>query len=332
MAGRASSRRQRLRRTGVLQRSTGWRRSAAGDASCWSPARWRFDGRHHVASRPCRPGRPAGAAAGAGAGLAADRRAVAAPGGDGDGAGAGAAAGPARNGTIRRCCGARGWPGFAAALRAVQAPAERRRRRHPRRGWPMTSCWPGRWRWRWSARRVRAPRPGGALAGDGAAARPGAGRASAIRSPPRRRRRWPRSTPTSPPPRRMLRLLQGDVGSGKTLVALLAMLRAVEAGEQAALMAPTEVLARQHHRTLVAALPRAGRAADRRVKGARAHAAAARPGGRLGADRRRHPRAVPGGRWNIRDLGAGGDRRAAPLRRATSGCCWATRASRPTCW
>ncbi len=51
-------------------------------------------------------------------------------------------------------------------------------------------------------------------------------------------------------PRRMLRLLQGDVGSGKTLVALLAMLRAVEAGHQAALMAPTEILAQQHHRTL----------------------------------------------------------------------------------
>jgi ATP-dependent DNA helicase RecG len=51
-------------------------------------------------------------------------------------------------------------------------------------------------------------------------------------------------------PRRMLRLLQGDVGSGKTLVALLAMLRAVEANKQAALMAPTEVLAKQHHRTL----------------------------------------------------------------------------------
>src|SRR6185295_3927992 len=46
--------------------------------------------------------------------------------------------------------------------------------------------------------------------------------------------------------KRMLRLLQGDVGSGKTIVALLAMLGAVESGLQAALMAPTELLVRQH--------------------------------------------------------------------------------------
>jgi ATP-dependent DNA helicase RecG len=51
-------------------------------------------------------------------------------------------------------------------------------------------------------------------------------------------------------PSRMMRLLQGDVGSGKTVVALLAMLSAVESGGQAALMAPTEILARQHHATL----------------------------------------------------------------------------------
>lgn len=49
---------------------------------------------------------------------------------------------------------------------------------------------------------------------------------------------------------RMLRLLQGDVGSGKTVVALLAMAAAVEAGAQAALMAPTEILARQHLKTI----------------------------------------------------------------------------------
>lgn len=47
-------------------------------------------------------------------------------------------------------------------------------------------------------------------------------------------------------PLRMLRLVQGDVGSGKTMVALFAMLNAVEAGAQAALMAPTDILANQH--------------------------------------------------------------------------------------
>jgi ATP-dependent DNA helicase RecG len=52
----------------------------------------------------------------------------------------------------------------------------------------------------------------------------------------------------------MHRLLQGEVGSGKTVVALRAMLRVVDAGGQAALLAPTEVLAQQHHRSITAML------------------------------------------------------------------------------
>ena len=110
-------------------------------------------------------------------------------------------------------------------------------------------------------------------------------------------------------PARMLRLLQGDVGSGKTVVALLAMLHAVEAGAQAALMAPTELLARQHLATIGPLAEAAGvrislltgrekesaRRSDRRWLGIgrgrhrRRHARAA-------AGRRRLPR--PGSRGN----------------------------------
>ena len=70
-----------------------------------------------------------------------------------------------------------------------------------------------------------------------------------------------RSSPTWPKPERMVRLLQGDVGSGKTLVAFLAMLIGVEAGAQAALMAPTELsgpAAPRYHR--------AARRSGRRVR------------------------------------------------------------------
>jgi ATP-dependent DNA helicase RecG len=59
-------------------------------------------------------------------------------------------------------------------------------------------------------------------------------------------------------PQRMLRLLQGDVGSGKTVVALIAAATVIEAGRQAAFMAPTEILARQHLNTIAPLAEAAG--------------------------------------------------------------------------
>jgi ATP-dependent DNA helicase RecG len=104
--------------------------------------------------------------------------------------------------------------------------------------------------------------------------------------------------------RPMHRLLQGDVGSGKTLVALWTMLAAVDRGRQAALMAPTELLAEQHLRTLTALLAplgvnvpgrRARRAADLLDDRGAAPPHPRRPRGRRGRSRRRHACAHRGG-------------------------------------
>ena len=136
--------------------------------------------------------------------------------------------------------------------------------------------------------------------------------------------------------RPMLRLLMGEVGSGKTVVALHAMLRAVEHDMQAALMAPTETLAEQHFATLQALMP-GSLVPVALLTGSDAGRAARRPAGQAAHRRaqahRRHPRADRGGR-RVRAPGRRRGRRAAPLRRAPArgaGRQGAARGSRPTC-
>ena len=144
------------------------------------------------------------------------------------------------------------WPGFSEALHAVHAPSELPGPL-PRARLAYDELLAGQIALALMRARLRA-QPGRAREGDG---RLRARALAAFGHPP---------TPSQvealaeidadlAAPRRMLRLLQGDVGSGKTLLAVLAMLRAVEAGAQAALMAPTEILAQQHHRTLTRLSP-----------------------------------------------------------------------------
>ncbi|MDO9708618.1 ATP-dependent DNA helicase RecG [Paracraurococcus lichenis] len=140
-----------------------------------------------------------------------------------------------------------GWPPFAAALRAVQQP-ERAPEPPVRARLAYDEALAGQLALALVRRRVR-QRAGRPLAGDGHL------RAQALAAfghapTPSQAHALSEIDADLAAPHRMLRLLQGDVGSGKTLVAVLAMLRAVEAGAQAALMAPTEILARQHIRTL----------------------------------------------------------------------------------
>ncbi len=140
---------------------------------------------------------------------------------------------------------ARGWPSFADALRQAhnnpEAAAARDRLAHDellagQLAWALVRA----------SNRRRASRP---LAGDG---RLGAAMLRELPFAPTgaQRRAVSEIAADLARPQAMLRLLQGDVGSGKTLVAALALARACEAGVQGALLAPTELLARQHLATL----------------------------------------------------------------------------------
>ena len=145
-----------------------------------------------------------------------------------------------------------GWLGFAASLRALHLP-ETPPGPGPRRRLAYDELLADQLSLAIIRARDRS-RPGRALTGDGRL------RAEALRrfghsQTPDQSAALAEIDADLAAPRKMLRLLQGDVGSGKTLVALLAMLRAVEAGAQAAIMAPTELLARQHFRTFSALSP-----------------------------------------------------------------------------
>ncbi len=145
------------------------------------------------------------------------------------------------------------WPPFNQALRAVQAPATAEPPRAMRARLAYDELLAGQVAQALVRGRVRA-RVGQPLVGD-SRLRDTALQRFGFAPTPSQEQALREIDADLASPRRMLRLLQGDVGSGKTLVAALAMLRAVEAGKQAALMAPTEVLAKQHHRTLTRLCP-----------------------------------------------------------------------------
>ena len=145
-----------------------------------------------------------------------------------------------------------GWPGFREALLAVQAPRSAPGEA-PRARLAYDELLAHQLAIGWARTRERR-RPGRPVRGDGRL------RAEALLRfghafTPAQARALAEIDADLAAPRRMLRLLQGDVGSGKTVVALMAMLSAAECGRQAALMAPTEVLAKQHHRTISALSP-----------------------------------------------------------------------------
>jgi ATP-dependent DNA helicase RecG len=151
------------------------------------------------------------------------------------------------------------WPSFADALRKLQRPAE------PNDVVPETPHWS-----RLAFDELLAGQLALALTRAHMRRQPGRARASSGRLrqkivqalpyalTPSQRRAIEEIAGDLGKPQRMLRLLQGDVGSGKTVVALMAAAHVIEAGGQAALMAPTEILARQHLHTIAPLAEAAG--------------------------------------------------------------------------
>ena len=188
-----------------------------------------------------------------------------------------------------------GLDGLAEAIRAIHRPLDvddYRRARHraqvgrglrapgrarPAPARPPPRCRPPRARWcpaGWPRRSTRGCR----------SASPTVSAPSGRRSP----RTWRCAFP-------MHRLLQGEVGSGKTVIAVRAMLQVIDAGGQAALLAPTEVLAQQHFRSISAMLGPLGQAgrlggAENGDPGGPAHRIAGRRRAARGAHRRVHRR------------------------------------------
>ena len=137
------------------------------------------------------------------------------------------------------------WPGFCPALRQIQSPDGRSdQKSRDRLAYDELLAHQIALVWR---RKLERHRPGRRLEGDGSL-RDAALKRFGHKLTQSQLQALAEIDADLKAPHQMRRLLQGDVGSGKTLVALMAILRAVEAGFQAVLMAPTEILAAQHHK------------------------------------------------------------------------------------
>jgi ATP-dependent DNA helicase RecG len=144
-----------------------------------------------------------------------------------------------------------GFPGFAEALRRIHRPAERADLEPEGPAWSRLAydeLLAGQLALALLRGRMRA-RPGRGTAAEGLL-RARITAALPYSLTPSQQRAVTDIVADLAQPNRMLRLLHGDVGSGKTVVALLAAATAIEAGRQAAFMAPTEILARQHLATI----------------------------------------------------------------------------------